>query len=117
MRWALVNEQNIVINIIAYNGSDPFIPPQGIRLREVQDWLQIGLDADIAEHDVPRTPVDPVDPVREKAKRDAYYKNDLSMIALFNLAKQTNPQLQLSAYLDSLEVLRDSITIDVEVGS
>ena len=106
MRWALVDSNNKVRNVIVYDGISPYLPPEGIVLREVNDWVEIGLDADIKEADVPKPPIDPVDPVKEKAKRDSRYKEDLSMVALFDAAKKDNPNLTFSDYLDSLENMK-----------
>lgn len=115
MKWALVNAQNIVENIIMYDGESPYEPKEGYHLRQVNDWIKIGYDADLPLNDVPKNP--PADPVMEKKKRDEYYSNDLAMIALFDIAKKANPQLEFSAYLDSLEQLKSSVSVDVGIGS
>jgi hypothetical protein len=42
MKWALVDSDNIIQNVIAYDGADEYIPPQGVTLQQVNDWLHIG---------------------------------------------------------------------------
>jgi len=40
--WALVDANGIVQNIIVYDGSSPYTPPQGLTLEQVNNWVQIG---------------------------------------------------------------------------
>lgn len=47
MKWALVNEDNICINIIEYDGVSAYAPG-GQRLARVDDWIEIGDKADKA---------------------------------------------------------------------
>jgi hypothetical protein len=117
MRWALVDSNNKVLNVIVYDGSSLYEPEEGMKLREINDWVQVGLDADIREEDVPKPPIDPIDHVKEKSMRDAKYKQDLSMVALFDAARKSNPQLTFSAYLDNLEQLKSNASVDIELGS
>jgi len=114
--WALVDSNNVVVNKIVYDPEKPYTPPAGLVLREINRWVDIGMNADIQEADIPK-PIPPIPETDRKSERDAKYKNDLSMVALYDAAKKTNPDLTFSQYLDSLEQMKSSITIDVEVGS
>lgn len=42
MRYALINELDIVVNIIEYNGLTPYEPAEGLRLVPVNEWIEIG---------------------------------------------------------------------------
>lgn len=106
MKWALVDDSNIVQNIIIYDGKSNYTPPKGFSLRQIEDWIEIGLNADLPENQKPRPAIP--DSTAVKEKRNLFYKYDLTMIGLFQLAKVANPQLTLSDYLDSLEVVRDT---------
>jgi len=103
--WALVDSNNVVVNKIVYDPEKPYTPPAGLQLKEIERWVDIGMDADIKEADVPK-PIPPIPPIDKKAERDAKYKEDLSMVALYDAAKKANPQLTFSAYLDSLENMK-----------
>jgi len=79
---------------------------EDITLREIEDWVNIGMLADIKQDDVPK-PI-PIDPVVIKKQRDVYYKENLAMVAMYNETKKTNPQLDFSSYLDSIESTKPS---------
>jgi len=113
MKWALVDSNDMVVNVIVYNGSDPYLPPEGLILKEVNNWVDKGMKSDIAERDVPK-PIP--DPVKQKQQRNLHYKNDLSMVAMFDLAKKTNPTLQFSDYLDTLENMKDNVLGEINNG-
>lgn len=49
MKWALVDGSSIVQNIISYDGVSAYQPPQGLQLLEVNDWVHIGDNKDIAQ--------------------------------------------------------------------
>ncbi len=49
------------------------------------------------------------DPIKLKTQRDNFYKNDLSMVAMYQLAKEKDPTLEFSAYLDALEIQKINI--------
>lgn len=106
--WALVDSNNIVINKIVYEPSSNYVPPVGCSLREINSWVDIGMNADIKQADVPLPQPTYVGPDK-KTERDAVCKEDLSIIALFDAAKKQNPDLTFSAYLDSLEMLKSNI--------
>lgn len=42
MKYALVNESNEIVNIIAYDGITDYVPPVGLSLVIVPDEKQIG---------------------------------------------------------------------------
>lgn len=107
MKWALVDSQNKVSNVIAYDGESPYEPPAGLNLREVNNWVDLGMDADIPFEQVPK-PI-PKSPAVQKAERNNIMKMDLAVVAGYDIARKANPQLVFSDYLDSLEVIRDSI--------
>jgi hypothetical protein len=46
---------------------------------------------------------------RRKAARDAYFKNDLSVISGYAQAKIKNPDLTFTDYLDDLEAIQKSL--------
>jgi hypothetical protein len=108
MKWALVNSENVVINIIVYEGS-PFSPPDGLSLLEINDWVDIGMKADISLADIPKAT--PPDAANIKKQRDMLYKDNLAIVALFNMVKNKQPDLDFSSYLDSLEILKNSIVL------
>lgn len=99
MKWALIDSQNIVKNIIAYDGVSPYRVPDGMSLVQINDW--VGRDEPM-DKSAPLPPVDR-DPADVKAKRDEVNKSNLALIAAFEIEKKTNPLLEWSAYLDSLE--------------
>lgn len=49
MKWALVNNENLIENIISYDGEAEYSPPDGLQLIEVNDWLNIGDDINLNE--------------------------------------------------------------------
>lgn len=52
MQWALVNSNNIIENLIAYDGGAPYEPAEGLTLMQVNDWLLIGEKINKAESSV-----------------------------------------------------------------
>lgn len=42
MKWALINNQDIIENVISYDGDAEYNPPEGLLLVQVNDWLNIG---------------------------------------------------------------------------
>jgi len=42
MKYALVDFNGIVQNIVVYDGSSVYTPPAGLKLTKVNDWLNIG---------------------------------------------------------------------------
>ena len=44
MKWALVDSNNIVQNVIVYDGVSPYTPPDSLSAQQVNDWLNIGDD-------------------------------------------------------------------------
>ena len=42
MKWALVNAEDIIVNVILYDADAPYTPPEGTFVMEVNDWLNIG---------------------------------------------------------------------------
>ena len=57
MQWALVDSNNIIQNIIAYDGIAEYIPDIGLVLQQVNDWL--GIDSNISDpRPVPLPPGD-----------------------------------------------------------
>lgn len=42
MNWALVDSNNIVQNIIVYDGESIYIPQAGFTLQQVNSWINIG---------------------------------------------------------------------------
>ena len=101
MKWALINEDGMVVNIIAYDGKAPYRPADGLSLVEVNDWVEIG------EHkDADKKPSVVEDPADVKRRRDKELAADLSLKATFRIEKRSNPSLTFSEYLDQLEAQR-----------
>ena len=42
MKWALIDPNGQVINIIIYDGVSEFQAPGGVTLLQVNDWINIG---------------------------------------------------------------------------
>lgn len=42
MKFALVDEENLIVNIIVYDGESDYTPPAGLSLVQVSDEKQIG---------------------------------------------------------------------------
>lgn len=49
MKWALVDSDDIVRNIIIYEESLPYTCPEWLTLTEINDWVNIGDNKDIPE--------------------------------------------------------------------
>ena len=98
MKYALIDSQGKVENIVVYDGKEPYKPAEGLALVEVNDWLEIGQNKD----DQARALVQP-DPVADKLRRNESFKNDLSLKASYRIEKRDNPALKFSDYLDQLE--------------
>lgn len=101
MRWALIDSKNKVSNIIEYDAREPYKPNEGFELRQVEDWVEIGDDADILKPESPP----PLNESSVKVLRNNIYKNDLSLKYLYSNEKKTNPSLTFSDFLDNLEAL------------
>lgn len=41
MAWCLVDSNNVVQNIISYDGTSAYMPPDGLTLSEIPDGVQI----------------------------------------------------------------------------
>jgi hypothetical protein len=105
MRMALVDDKGIVKNVIVYDPSKEWNPPAGLTLVEVNDWVNID-DA----YDKPLPPPPPHKTEEErKQERNAAAKNELSLIASFNIEKKTNPNISFSDFLDGLESSKPTI--------
>lgn len=52
MKWALIDNQEIIQNIIAYDGVSEFLPPEGLTLNQVNDWCLIGQNINITQSEV-----------------------------------------------------------------
>jgi hypothetical protein len=44
MKWALINSDKLVVNVIAYDGEAEYTPEVRLSLEQVSDWLTIGDD-------------------------------------------------------------------------
>lgn len=42
MKWALVDKNNIVRNIIVYDEGTPYFPPDWLTVEQINDWIDIG---------------------------------------------------------------------------
>lgn len=49
MKWAWIDSNNIVRNIIVYDGIAKYSPPEGYTLEEINDWVNILDSKDIPE--------------------------------------------------------------------
>lgn len=45
LKYALIDADNIIRNIIEYDGVSAYKPPTGLRVQQVEDWLDIGHNA------------------------------------------------------------------------
>jgi hypothetical protein len=100
MKWALVDAGNVVKNLIVYDGVSRYIPPDGLSIIQVNDWVEIGELVDKAE---PSPVVS--DPEDQKLKRNEALKSNLALIACYEIEKKSNPDLVFSDYIDSLELI------------
>lgn len=98
MRWALVDKENICQNVIVYDPDSDYEPAEGLKLLEVNDWINIGDSIDKSE---PQPP--PVDDAERKAERNKRYSGDMAIVGAYEIEKKSNPNLDFSDYLDSLE--------------
>ena len=57
MKWALIDENGIVKNLIAYDGAALYTPTAGLTLQQVNPWVQVGQNADTSEP-LPPVPYD-----------------------------------------------------------
>lgn len=103
MKWALVDERNIVRNVIVYNGVDKYTPPEGLRVMEVNDWVEKEEGVDKAAP----PPSPPYDDAARKVQRDDLGMKNIALVASFEIEKKSNPALEFSAYLDMLETKID----------
>lgn len=99
MRWSLVNEDNIVVNIIAHDGKSSIEPPDNLRLVSTNNWVSIG---DNINKEKPPKPIEPT--LEElKQRRNNMHKDNLALKGLYRIEKRLNPTLEFSDYLDTLE--------------
>jgi len=108
--WALVDSNNIVVNKIVYDKQSNYIPPKGLKLREIERWVEIGMDADISENDVPKPPVE--DPEIAKKRELNSCMANLAIIACFYMEKEKNSDLTFEKYIENLKVIRDKLLTD-----
>jgi len=57
MKYALVNSQNIVVNVIALQNVNAYRAPPGLTVMQVNDWVQIGDLSDAAKPVPPKPPL------------------------------------------------------------
>lgn len=107
MRYSLVNQQNIIQNIIEWDGVSDYPLKPGMSLVPAHEFAHIGDDVTVLRRASPE-----VTDQERKAIRDADFKKDLKMVGLYNAELKTNPLLTFSAFLDNLEALRDNMPID-----
>ena len=64
MKYALIGSNNIVVNVIEYDGIAPYTPADGLFLEQVNAWVKIGDDKNTPEHEPaePELPPGYVDP-------------------------------------------------------
>jgi len=98
MRYALVDANDLVVNVIEYDGVQPYKPKDGLSLIEVNDWIEIG-----DNKDTEKKPPVVQDIIEAKQRRNEVFKRDLSLKASYKLEKKDNPALKFSDYLDQLE--------------
>lgn len=99
MKWALVNNENVVMNVVDYDGVSSLEPIDGLQLLEVNDWINIGDSIDMPQ------PVSSSSWTAEELKQmrnDAMSQN-LAIVACYRIEQKANPTLTFSDYLDQLE--------------
>ena len=62
MRWAIVDGNGEIQNIIAYDGISAYAPPNGFTLQQVNDWLGIGSGINDTQPPTPPAPPPPIAP-------------------------------------------------------
>ena len=98
MKWALIDSNEIVQNLIEYDGTEKYSPPDDMSLVQVDDWVEIGMYSD-----ADKPPVTIEDDASIKIRRNLALSKDLSLRASFRIEKRRNPDLTFSDYLDQLE--------------
>src|SRR3954465_14268556 len=97
MKYALVDVDNIVINIIVYNPSNDWIVPENMRVLLINDWLNIG---DNINKEVPIIPA--IDPQTQLANRNLALSQNYGVAAGFKIEKNLNPALDFATYVTDL---------------
>ena len=99
MRWSIVNESNVVVNIIEYDGTSPIDIKAPLRLVQTNDWVKIGEQVGKVEPEKPQ----PKSDAELKQLRNEVMAKNLPMLGCYRLEKKANPDLVFSDYLDDLE--------------
>lgn len=55
MKYALIDSNNIVQNVIVYDGVAEYAPAAGLALQQVNDWVNIGDNKNISEPTPPES--------------------------------------------------------------
>lgn len=111
MKYVLVDENDIVVNTIMYNGIDPYTPPRGLILKQANEWITIGHHIDTVE------PVYPVISDEEaKASRDEIAAGKIEVVAAFAIEQKSNPDLTFTDYLDSLEAKANDLQAQIKAS-
>jgi hypothetical protein len=98
MKWALVDVNNVIKNVVCHDSACKYEPPAGLKLMMVNDWLNIGQSIDAKE---PEVVVET--PELLKARRNEDKSKDLTFVGLYLIESTMNPGLSFSDYLDKLE--------------
>lgn len=107
MKWALIDENNQIVNIIVYDGKSQYEPDnKSHSLVQVNDWLNIGdsITKEKPADDIPPT-AEELEAMKKQA-RNELYKDDLSLKAIYYNQKQSNPDLTFSDMLDKIEAYK-----------
>ena len=108
MKWALVDKDNIVVNVIVYSQGSDFVPPEGIEILEVNDWLNIGDNVDKLK------PAEMQPKPQNKKDRNMDLANNLAVVAAFELEKKSNAVLNFGDYIDTLLIKSADLKSDID---
>lgn len=112
MKYVLVDENDMVVNTIVYNGTDAYTPPAGLTVKQANEWITIGHHIDTPE------PVSPlIDEAEAKDARNAIAANDLTIMASYKMALVDNPDLSFNDHMDSLESMATDVKARVQAES
>ena len=86
MKWALVDENNICQNIVAYDGVSLYTPPTNYTLQQINDWVEIGRSINESQ---PSPYVAPLETRRTSAKERLKLMRDSKLTASLTYKDQS----------------------------
>ncbi len=99
MKWALVNSENIVMNVVESIEQGDVQDIDDLTAVQVQDWINIGDSVYMVKPaDIPLATIEELKAIRNEAM-----SQDMTLKACWGVEKKTRPELSFSDYLDELE--------------